>query len=610
MAAAVRYCRLCKNRQEFFFKKKRGTRRRARARRGLRARERRSRRLQRKAQRTSPHPFRVLSFLVVAWTTAVAQRTAMKRALASPTPSGRTFARRRMTRCDDREAAIASLLATWARALDGTGSDEDVATWQRFAVLSPSEPDAAYALARSTGVPVDTLVASAYGPVWARAAALPAVASWIDSEEGRRDESGGAPSCLPPSFMDLVDANERNVADDSRASLSQIVGDLASPDAGVRSQAAVDLVTMLDVSLRRRAILAALGDGAIASGYPPALPPSTWAAAVQAFGSEHAPCGLGRDYYVVRVRVGPHPEGAVDGLPQEGVYAFLLGPYGDRQAAHARGAFVPQASVLAQTHGHDGDLVLDPTLPLPRVNVDTFLAALAQAPPLGSYRIDDLAGVSQVRNALVPLYDLNDLPDRVAHTFYVQVGADEDWWAAPIEDLAGVWISECELVAATRVFAGQVEARRHASLFASRLPTLFDAVTDAVARGMPLGAIGAETLSLGSGSIPRDAVERMLPRLWFRACSADPDPLSGTLPGALPLAEVAGALGVPIDPATSLRPELLCYTLAERAIQQQVRERYRDFVPPTIDEGAPLWPGLGDGDGGVWDAADNPFIFS
>ncbi|WBR14712.1 hypothetical protein pkur_cds_538 [Pandoravirus kuranda] len=541
----------------------------------------------------------------------------MKRMLASPAPSARALVRRRVGRCDDREAAIESLRAAWSRALDGTGSAEDVALWRRFAVLTPSDPDAAFTLARSAGVPVDALVASVYEPMWERVGALPAVASWMErqqEQQERENEPKFAPSCLLPLFTDLIDAAERNVPDDSRASLSRIIDDLVSPDAGVRSQAATDLVTVLDVSLRRRDILAALGEGSIAPDYPPALPPSTWAAAVEALGAEPETCSPARAYYVMRARIGPHPEGAVDGLPQEGGYAFMLGPYGDqRDAALARGAFVPPGSVLAQTYDHDGggNSVFDPTLPLLRASVDMFLAALAQAPPFAPYRLDHLAGVSQVRDALVPLYDLNDLPDRVARTFYDQVGVGEDWWAAPIEYLAGVWISECELVAAVRVFGGQVEARRHASLFASRLPTLFDTITDAVARGMPLGVTAAEPLSLGGGYVPRDAIERMLPRLWFRTCSADPDPVSGTLPGAPSLAGAARALGIPTDAAASLRPELLCDALAQRAIHEQTRERFRDFVPPTVEEGTPLWPGLGgDDDGTQGGTADNPFVFS
>lgn len=533
----------------------------------------------------------------------------MKRTLASPVASGRTTARRRIGQCDDREAAIASLLDAWARALDGTGSADDLATWQRFAALTPSDPGAAYTLAESAGIPVDVLVASTYEPAWARVAALPAVASLFARGTG---SAGGAPSCLLPSFVDLIDATERSVADDSRASLSRIIDDLTSPDAGVRSQAAVDLVTMLDVSLRRRAVLAALGQGAIAPDYPPALPPSTWAPAAEALGAEPETCSLDRAYYVIRARVGPHPEGAVDGLPQEGAYAFILGPYGDQRAAHVRGAFVPHGLVPAQAYGRNDVMTLDPTLPLSRTSVDMFSAALAQAPLFdGPYGLGDLAGVSQVRNALVPLYDLNDLPERVAFAFYDQVGTDQDWWAAPVEDLAGVWITECELVAAVRVFGGQAEARRHAPLFASRLPTLFDTITDAVARGVPLGAIGAEALSLGGGgSVPRDTIERMLPRLWFRTCSANPDPDSGTLRGAPALAEAARALGIPVGAATSLRPELLCDALAERAIHEQTRERYRDFVPPVIQEDTPLWPGLdGGGDDGIRDTVENPFLF-
>nr|UDO47544.1 hypothetical protein [Pandoravirus massiliensis] len=531
----------------------------------------------------------------------------MKRAPSSPVPSERGPARRRIGRCDDRDTAIVSLLAAWARALGGTGSEEDIAAWQRFVVLTPSDPTAAYTLAESSGVPVNAIVASIYEPAWARVAALPTVASWLQEAE-----PASATPCLP-SFMDLIGAAERSVAGDSRASLSRIVDDLASPDAGVRSQAAADLVTFLDVSLRRRGILGALGQGSVAPDYPPAVPPLTWAASAEALGTEPAGCDPRRAYYIMRARVGPHPEGATDGLPQEGAYTFLLGPFGDRRAPHVRGVFVPQA-LPAQVHGYDGWDV-DPDLPLLRDVVEGFLIALVQTPLNVPYRTENLAGVSQVRNALVPLYDLNDLPDRVAETFYNQVGAGEDWWAAPVYDLAGVWIGECELVVAARVFAGQVEARRHASLFASRPPALFDVVTDAIARGIAAGATGGgPTMSMAAGFVPRETVERMLPRLWYRACSADPDPFSGTLRGAAPLAEAAGALGIPIDAATSARPELLCATLAEGAIQAQIRERYRDFVPPALEEGAPLWPGLdeiGTGDDNVrGPGADNPFVFS
>ncbi|AVK77047.1 hypothetical protein pmac_cds_359 [Pandoravirus macleodensis] len=544
----------------------------------------------------------------------------MKRTLASPVASGRTTARRRIGQCDDREAAITSLLDAWTRALDGTGSADDLATWQRFAALAPLDPGVAYRLAESSGIPVDVLVASTYEPAWARVAALPAVASLIDRGV---DLPGGASPCLLPSFVDLIDATERNVADDSRASLSRIIDDITSPDAGVRSQAAVDLVTMLDVSLRRRAVLAALGQGAIAPDYPPALPPSTWAPAAEALGAEHKMCGAQRAYYVFRTRVGPHPEGAADSLPQEGIYAFIMGPFGDENWPRTNSMVTRRASPAREyyhdsyheVYERDAVRMFGYYPPLPRDVIEAFLTALAQAPPPSSYRTDNLAGVSQVRNALVPLYDLSDLPKRVAETFYKGAGNNgEDWWAAPIDDLAGVWITECELVTAARVFSGQVEARRHASLFPSRPPTLFDAVTDAVARGRFSVTTGATGMSMGGDYVPSDTIRRMLPRLWFQTCSADPDPVLGTLQGATALAEAANALGIPVDAATSLRPELLCATLAQRAIQEQARENYRDFVPPAMEEGAPLWPGLDGDDGGgdgIWNAdAGNPFVFS
>ncbi|AGO82565.1 hypothetical protein pdul_cds_485 [Pandoravirus dulcis] len=473
--------------------------------------------------------------------------------------------------------AVADLVAAWTRAHAGRGSPQDVALWRRYATVNPAEPWGLATDAARRGLqPVDTVLGT-YEPLWRRLERRPTLMRHL------ADLVQAGPTPLP-SLVDLIDAAYRLATDDTRPSLARTVRDLGSPDAYVRRDAVDDLVDFVDVALRRRDALERLGRGPISPDYPAALPPDAWDAAVgtlarmtssyvpfddapaQADRTESAARACDPDvaYYLLVARVGAHPEGAHDGLPDQGTYVFLMEPSpveGRRGRARSVAIYASDMPPFVDVQRYLDSRVL---VPEEDTMLLLFLAAVGGAMPYGPLLGEDAAGAAQVRAALVPLHSLAAMPDAVDRTFEAIDAHDRGWHVAPLDALSAVWITECQLEAAVRAFAGQMAARRAGPLFHGGVPTLFDAVGDAI-------AVGSHAVDIGPGTLPREVLERILPRVWQRVCSAAASP-SGTLRGAPNLATVARALGLDVDWAASTRPELLCDALASGAVAAQTAQ--------------------------------------
>ncbi|QBZ81040.1 hypothetical protein pclt_cds_445 [Pandoravirus celtis] len=476
-------------------------------------------------------------------------------------------------------AAIPDLVAAWARAHAGRGSLLDVAQWRRYATVDPAEPWGLAALGASRGQSPVGVVLGAYELLWRRIERRPALMRHL------ADIVQAGPTPLP-SLMDLVDAAYRLSTDDTRPSLVQIVEDIKSADDYVRRDALDDLVDFVDAAWQRRDTIERLGRGPISPDYPTALPPDVWAAAVDALAHtvpSRAPlndnvlaqgqrgaipdraCDPNLAYYILVARVGAHPEGAQDGLPDEGTYVFLLEPFlGEGQRGRARSVAIypsdapPFVDIQPYLDSRDFVPAEDPALLL-------FLAAVGGATLHAPALAENMAGAAQVRAALVPLHGLAAMPDAVERTFGAIGAYNQGWHVVPLDALSAVWITECQLDAAVRAFAGQEAAWRAAPLFDQGVPTLFDAVGDAI-------AAGSYPVDIGPNALPREVLERVLARVWQRTCSAVATPV-GTLPGAANLAAVARALGLNIGQADAARPELLCDTLASTAIAAQMAQQ-------------------------------------
>ncbi|AGO84196.1 hypothetical protein psal_cds_444 [Pandoravirus salinus] len=480
--------------------------------------------------------------------------------------------------------AVSDLAAAWQRAHAGRGSPQDVALWRRYATVDPVQPWGLAALGRSRGQSPTEAVLETYETMWRSLQRRPALMRHL------ADTVHDGPTLLPPSIMDLVVTAYRLSTDDTRPSLDQIVRDTRLSDDYVRHDAVDDLVAFVDAALQRRDALERLGRGPISPEYPTALPPDAWATAVNALAHTtpsrvpldddvpaqggHAEilgdraCDPGTAYYILVARVGAHPEGADDGLPDEGTYVFLIEPYlveGRHGRVRSVALYLSDAPPFVDIRPY-----IDSRNVVPAEGdvLSLFLAAagasVAHAP---TALFEDVAGAAQVRAALVPLHGWGAIPDDVEHTFRAIGSYDRGWNVVPLDALSGVWITECQLDAAVRAFAGQVAARGAAPLFDRSVPTLFDAVADAI-------ATGSHAIDIGPGALPHDVLERILPRVWQRTCSGVPTP-SGTLAGAANLAAIAHALGLDVGQAASARPELLCGALAAGAIAAQMEQRRR-----------------------------------
>lgn len=473
--------------------------------------------------------------------------------------------------------ATSDLVAAWTRAHAGRGSSQDAALWRRYATVDPAEPWGLATLATRHGLQPVGAVLGAYEPLWHRLERRPTLMHHL------ADIVQPGPTPLP-SLTDLIDAAYRLTTDDARPSLTQTVRDLGSPDAYVRRDAVDDLVDFVDAALQRRDTIERLGRGPISPDYPAALPPDAWDDAVGALArmaSSYVPfddapvqtdraesavraCDPDIAYYLLVARVGAHPEGAHDGLPDQGTYVFLMEPSpveGRHGRARSVAIYASDAPPFVDVQRYLDSRVL---MPAEDTMLLLFLAAVGGPMTYGPLLGEDAAGAAQVRAALVPLHGLAAMPDSVDRTFEAIGAYDRGWHVAPLDALSAAWITECQLDAAVRAFAGQTAARRAGPLFHGGVPTLFDAVGDAI-------AAGSHTIDIEPGALPREVLERILPRVWQGACSAAASP-SGTLRGASNLAAVARALGLDVDWAASTRPELLCDALAPGAIAAQTAQ--------------------------------------
>ncbi|AJF96831.1 hypothetical protein TW95_gp0097 [Pandoravirus inopinatum] len=155
------------------------------------------------------------------------------------------------------------------------------------------------------------------------------------------------------------------------------------------------------------------------------------------------------------------------------------------------------------------------------------------------------AGLAQIRAALSPRRALRaSAAASLGRLFPATVALDA---YAPVRS---VDLSECQLVLALRLFAGQVEARRAVvPQAATAAPPPSD--TAAAVYSGPLHGDMAST----------DAPDAAAVATWDRVCAASALP-DGTLAESHRLVDVSRLWGHEPDAAEIARPELLCASLA------------------------------------------------
>lgn len=342
----------------------------------------------------------------------------------------------------------------------------------------------------------------------------------------------------PPTFADVQDAyfklEERDAVNAHMRELESET-DAAPPNAYHRLGGAVDRAA------QRAMIVALLGEGDY-EHYPTPFP-EVWDPALRV--DEPTVCDDTTAYLII---VNPP-------TPDRRGDTYLLKDANTVMAAAGVRIDEGQAPRFLDVYGRPySDEEADPEtvlLPYTDEEVSDFLGLLAlpagvRPPP----PFDPLpAGVAQIKQALVPipsLHSLDGADDTLRETL------DDDLNEIPIRWLRALWLTECQLVLALQLFAGQVRARRRIAArretYAGRAPTLFEAA--ALAYDGPLGA----------DTLPAEVADAVAPVARDLACAAPALP-DGRLPGADRLLDIAARWNHRLDEAETQRPELLCFGL-------------------------------------------------
>ncbi|QBZ80762.1 hypothetical protein pclt_cds_164 [Pandoravirus celtis] len=475
----------------------------------------------------------------------------------------------------DADAAIADLEALCARIADRSADADDLYEALRLALGASG---GGLAGTHAVGTPMDPL-----GP--ARPAQTPTCetlvepyrALWEILGESRFSAALAAVRAhaagWPPTFADAVrtyEALDPQTAGAHVYRLAQRAIDFSMSDV------AQELVMALEGAAQRHAVLGVGGTGPF-EGFIDPFAGGEWNQALAPGGSARLPgCDSGTSYFVFEndaeegmhmalFAVAPQARMATlvasvlvpASLPATMVQPFVPTPRADRRAQgalHVPAALGPYTRSLplflaAVASPHEHEPYEDER--------ETYAADFA----LTSALLDPTpAGAQQIKAAMLPLGSDFALPGPVRR-FTEETYADpyDVWYYGGMK---GVWIDECRLVLALRLFEGQVAARRAALGYAS--PSL----TNLAAR--------AYTGPLRAGVAPNEMLDRAAAYAWQGVCAAPALP-SGRLPGADRLLDVALWWGVEPDDAETLRPELLCGRLAEIAA-----ERRDDAVPMPL----------------------------
>ncbi|AVK77494.1 hypothetical protein pmac_cds_806 [Pandoravirus macleodensis] len=163
-------------------------------------------------------------------------------------------------------------------------------------------------------------------------------------------------------------------------------------------------------------------------------------------------------------------------------------------------------------------------------------------------------GANEIRRMLTPLRREDDVPIYVR--YYLErnyVDADFYWLGGMPVSVA--WLDECALVAALRLFSGQMAARDAQSLWARPATLAAASARSYAAQRGPL---------VGEGLAPEEALSLAAAYAWRDACAA-PVSRRGRLPDAGRLIDIARALGTTPTIVQRAAPELLCDALARPA---------------------------------------------
>lgn len=301
---------------------------------------------------------------------------------------------------------------------------------------------------------------------------------------------------------------------------------------------------------------------------------------------DHAPseCDPDNEYFVLQ-----------GGTAEEGVsYVMLLaynkdGSMSDIDHVEAITEYRPemdineglQVTIARQSDGrikfdtNAFDLSLEAGIKTPGAideNVFTaFLAALPINETVAGTLLDPAPiGVAQMRAAMAPIDDVRELPQQVLDYFDESYGRGaQQFFRKPVR---GAWIGECQLVAAAKMFEGQLIARAH-DRERPQPPSLLLASAAAYGPNPPPPGV----LPFG---IEPSLFQKGAAYAWRSTCAAPVDPITGHLPNRQRLLRLAQESGLQVTDMERDMPELLCARLGNIYYGTRGNPMTRTLVEP------------------------------